>query len=103
MAVTSPVTTRGIRFGISLIYFSITNIKQTDMPNVYMYRVSLALFEGKLLLTRKLYTLVLQNSGKTYWYDKNEHLTSLARTVTHMPEPIKRIINEIGVITVETV
>jgi hypothetical protein len=99
-AITLSITTRGIGFGLChLVFLSSSYNNRITIPNIYaMYRSYLGVVEAKLQLIKRDYPLPARNSESTYDYQIDATVLSVAQTVTVAPEPIRRIINAIGII-----
>lgn len=69
------------------------------VPSVYaQYRVFLAVLEAKLENLKTAYPLPARDTDLAYPYQINSDLLHVAQTVTIAPEPIKRLINAVGII-----
>lgn len=69
------------------------------VPSVYaQYRVFLAVLEAKLENLKTAYPLPARDTDLAYPYQINADLLHVAQTVTIAPEPIKRLINAVGII-----
>lgn len=104
VTVNMPITTRGIGLSLVYMYYTTATVKDLILPDIYaIYRVGLALVESKLQLARREYTLPQRTPELVYNYNQEAALSAVLREITVFPEPIKRIINALGVIRYEGV
>lgn len=99
-AITLSITTRGIGLGLCHLNFIAVSYHEIVVPSVYaQYRVFLAVLEAKLQNLKTAYPLPARDTELTYNYQVNADLLHVAQTVTIAPEPIKRLINAVGIIS----
>lgn len=98
-AITLTITTRGIGLGLCHLSFIAVSYHEIVVPSVYaQYRVFLAVLESKLERLKAAYPLPARDTELAYPYQVNADLLHVAQTVTIAPEPIKRLINAVGII-----
>lgn len=69
------------------------------VPSIYaMYRVFHGIFEAKLESLKQSYPLPARNVIHVYQYEVDATFLRLCQTITVTPEPIRRIINAIGIL-----
>lgn len=98
-AITLSITTRGIGFGLCHLSYIAVSYHEIAVPSIYsQYRVFLAVLEAKLESLKTAYPLPARDADQAYRYEVNADLLHIAQTVTIAPEPIKRLINAVGII-----
>lgn len=103
-AVPIAITSRGIGFGISTTYQSLTNYGDARPPSIYtMYRVSLYALEAKLTsLTGR--TIPVENYDESILSPKySQAFYAQARTLSCLPKPVVMLLDAVGITTVFTV
>lgn len=99
-SITLTITTRGIGFGLCHLNFIAVSYHEIQAPNVdAQYRVFLAVLEAKLQNLKTAYPLPARDTDLVYNYQVNADLLCIAQTVTIAPEPIKRLINAVGIVS----
>lgn len=99
-AITLSITTRGIGLGLCHLNFIAVSYHEITVPSVYaQYRVFLAVLEAKLENLKTSYPLPARDSDLVYPYQVNADLLHVAQTVTIAPEPIKRLVNAVGIVS----
>lgn len=98
-AITLTITTRGIGLGLCHLSFIAVSYHEIVVPSVYaQYRVFLAVLEAKLKNLKTAYPLPARDTELAYPYQVSADLLHVAQTVTIAPEPIKRLVNAVGII-----
>ena len=83
-----------------VLNFIAVSYHEIVVPNVYaQYRVFLAVLEAKLENLKTAYPLPARDTDLVYNYQVNADLLRVAQTVTIAPEPIKRLINAVGIVS----
>lgn len=99
-AITLTITTRGIGFGLCHLNFIAVSYHEIVVPNVYaQYRVFLAVLEAKLENLKTAYPLPARDTDQVYNCEVIADLLRIAQTVVTAPEPVKRLVNAVGIIS----
>lgn len=98
-AITLTITTRAIGFGLCHLSFIAVSYHEINVPSIYaQYRVFLAIVEAKLESLKHAYPIAASDPEMAYPYRVSAELLHVAQTVTVAPEPMKRVINAIGIV-----
>ncbi|CAB3241896.1 unnamed protein product [Arctia plantaginis] len=98
-AITLSITTRAIRFGLAHLSFIAVSYHEIAVPSVYaQYRVFLAVLEAKLEKLKHDYPIAARDTELAYNYRVNSDLLHVAQTAVVAPEPMKRVINAVGIL-----